>query len=148
MNNPANFLALEPLLLERLRAQLADVVPTVQLLAASDLAHVTEATQPTPAVHLIYDGYSVTESRQDGSAVRIDQTWLTTVAVRNLKDMRSGSAARAEAGLIARRVTQALMGYRPEPGAKPLRLVNGPAAGFSNGFQYLPLAFAAELVLS
>lgn len=148
MNNPSNFLALEPLLIARLEAQLADLAPKVHVLAATDLAGVTEATQVTPAVHVLYQGYRVTESRSDGSAVRIEQTWLTVVSVRNMKNLRTGTEARADAGLIARRTTQALMGYQPEPGSKPLRLAEGPGAGFNAGFQYLPLAFVAELVLS
>lgn len=148
MTNPENFLALEGLLLARLGAQLADLSPKVHILAAADLAGITEATQVTPAVHLVYQGYRVSESRADGHATRLEQTWLATVAVRNLKDMRTGVAARVDAGLIAARVASALMGFVCTPGAKPLRLVDGPSAGFSAGYQYLPLAFVAEIVLS
>lgn len=142
-----NLLALEPLLLARLQAQLADITPKVHVLAAADLGQVTEATQVTPAVHLLYRGYAITESRGDGRAVRLDQTWLAVVATRNVRDLRSGAAGRADAGLIARRVAAALMGFVPGTGGKPVRLTNGPDAGNSAGYQYLPLAFVAELVL-
>lgn len=147
MNNPANFLALEGVLLARLADQLADLSPRVHVLAAVDLAGVTEATQVTPAVHVVYQGYNPTESRSDGSAARIEQTWLVTVATRNMSTLGTGKAARTDAGLIARRVLKALMGYKPEPGSKPLRLTGGPGAGFNAGFQYLPMAFVAELVM-
>lgn len=143
-----NFLALEPLLVARLTEQLADMVPKVHVMSAVDLAGVTEATQITPAVHVVYQGYRVTETRPDGTVVRVVQTWLATVATRNARNLRTGDAARAEAGLIAGRVAQALMGFKPQATSKPLRLVNGPGAGFSAGFAYLPLAFDAELVLS
>jgi hypothetical protein len=142
-----NLMMLEPLLQARLQEQLADITPKVHVLAASDLAGVTEATQVTPAVHLLYRRYSITESRADGRAVRMEQTWLAVVATRNVRNLRSGAAARADAGLIARRVASALMGFVPALGIKPLRLTTAPDAGNSGGYQYLPLAFVTELVL-
>lgn len=143
-----NLMLLEAPLMQRLAEQLADTVPKVHVLAAADLAGVTEATQPTPAVHLVYQGYRIVESRSDGGAARIEQTWLVTVATKNVKNTRSGAAARSDAGLIAARVAQALMGFKPGPASKPLRLTQGPDAGFSNGFAYLPLAFVVEMALS
>lgn len=148
MNNPDNFLALEPLLVERLNEQLADLSPKVRVLHAVDLAGVTEDQQVTPAVHLLYRGYRIVESRHDGQAARIEQTWVAVVATRNMRALRTGEAARADAGVIARRVLGALMGFKPSATSKPLRPVDGPEAGFTAGFQYLPLAFVAELALS
>lgn len=143
-----NFLALETLLIARLNEQLADLTPKVKVHSAVDLAGVAEEQQITPAVHVVYSGYRVVETRTDGRAVRIEQTWLAVVATSNKRNLRTGEAARNEAGLIARRVCSALMGFKPAPAAKPLRLTDGPEAGFSNGFQYLPLAFVAELALT
>lgn len=147
MNYADNLLALGPLIVARLAEKLADLEPKVHVLEAADLIGVAEATQFTPAVHVVYQDYSPPESRSDGLAARMEQTWLVVVAVRNMRDLRTGDAARADAGQIASRVLQALMGFKPEPASKPLRLVRGPAAGFRAGFQYLPLAFVGELVL-
>lgn len=144
--NPDNFLALEPLLVARLVEQLADMVPKVHVLTAVDLTAVTEATQLTPAIHVIYNGHRIAETNSQGTMARIEQTWLAVVAIRNVRKLANGEAARADAGLIASRAMRALMGFKPEPSSKPLVLVNGPASGFSAGYQYLPLAFAAELV--
>lgn len=143
-----NFLALEALLIARLNEQLADLTPKVKVHSAVDLAGVAEEQQITPAVHVIYRGYRVVETRPDGRAVRMEQTWLAVVATTNKRNLRTGEAARNEAGLIARRVCSALMGFRATPASRPLRLTDGPEAGFSNGFQYLPLAFLAELALT
>jgi hypothetical protein len=142
-----NLWALEAILRERLSAQLADLVPRVHVLSSADLAGVTEATQPTPAVHVVYHGYRVTESRSDGRGARLEQTWLATVATRNVRDLRTGGAARLDAGQIAARVASALMGFKPTPASKPLRLVDAPAAGYGDGFAYMPLAFVGELVI-
>lgn len=148
MDKMDNLLALEAVLVQRLTEQLADLSPKVKVLTAVDLAGVTEASQVTPAVHVIYRGYRVVESRADGKAARIEQTWLTVVACDNKRNLRTGEAARVDAGAIARRVCSALMGFNPGPVSKPLRLAEGPEAGFSNGYQYLPLAFVAELALT
>lgn len=144
----SNLMALEPVLLTRLSEQLATLSPRVHVLVAADLEGVTEATQVTPAVHLVYQGYRVVEGNSSGRTVRLEQTWLATVATRNMKNLRTGEAARADAGQIASQVAQALMGFKPAQASKPLRLVDGPSAGFSKGFAYLPLAFVVELVLS
>jgi hypothetical protein len=143
-----NLMMLEPLLTARLAEQLADLSPKVHVLSAADLAGVTEATQVTPAVHVIYSSYRVTESRSDGRAARIAQTWLCVVATKNVKATRSGVAARVDAGLIAARVCKALLGYTPPGTSKPLHLEQGPGAGFKDGYGYLPLAFVGELALS
>jgi len=143
-----NLMQLEGVLMQRLQDQLADMAPKVHVLAAADLAGVTEATQPTPAVHVVYQGYRIVESRSDGCAARIDQAWLITVATKNVKNTRSGAAARSDAGLVAARVAKALMGFKAGMASKPLRLEQGPDAGFNNGFAYLPLVFVGELALS
>jgi len=139
-----NFLALESELIARLREQLAGHQPAVHVLSAADLDGVIEEKQLTPAVHLVYQGYRVAEGRSDGRAARIEQTWLAVVATRNTRALKTGDAARAQAGPLAQRVITALMGWQPASATKPLRLDSGPAAGFSAGHQYLPLAFVAE----
>lgn len=142
-----NFLALEPELMARLRQQLAALQPAVHVLSSADLADVTEEKQLTPAVHLVYQGYRVKESREDGAAARLEQTWLAVVTTRNARGLKTGDAARAQAGPLARQVIAALMGWRPASAAKVLLLAEGPGAGFSAGFQYLPLAFKTEIMI-
>lgn len=142
-----NLFAIEGELVARLQAQLIDLTPKVAVLVGADLAGVTEESQVTPAVHVVYQGYRVLESRSDGRAARMEQTWLVTTAVRNVRHLRTGAAARVDAGLIALRVAQALMGFKPASADKPLRLADAPSAGFSGGYQYTPLAFLAELTL-
>lgn len=142
-----HFLALEPELLARLREQLGMQMPDLHLLSAADLAGVTEERQLSPAVHVIYRGYRVLEVNSSRRSSRIEQTWLAVVATRNARAIKSGSEARADAGELAAKVVSALSGWQPPSGAKPLALATGPAAVFSAGHQYLPLAFTAELVV-
>lgn len=144
-----NLLVLEAELLARLRTNLGN--PAIHVLCAADLAGVTEEKQLTPAVHVVYQGYHIAESRSDGRAVRMEQTWLVVVATRNVRglgNLQAADAARAAAGSLGALVASALMGWRPPSAAKPLRLVDGPRADYSAGHQYLPLAFVTELLLN
>ncbi len=142
-----NFLQLEDELTQRLKDRLAVLRPAVHVLGAADLAGVTEEKQLTPAVHLVYDRYRPTESRPDGRAIRIEQTWMAVVAVRNARAVKTGDAARGLAGALAAQVLLALQGWQPPSATKPLQLAPAPKAGFSAGHQYLPLAFVAETVI-
>ena len=139
-----DFLAPESHIVARLKAELAGLKPAVHVLTAADLASFKEETQPTPAVHVLWNGFKVLESRSDGKQARLDHTWLVVAAVKNVRGLQSGAAARADAGPLMARAGAALMGFRPPGVAGPMRLAPPPAAGFSGGFMYLPLAFLVE----
>lgn len=150
-NTPAqahrnNFLEPEPHIVARLKNALDGLQPAVHVLTASDLSKVREEAQPSPAVHVIWNGFRVLESREDGAAARLDHTWLIVSAVKNVRTVKSGQDARADAGELAARAGEALMGYRVPNTSGPMRLAPAPGAGFSAGFMYLPLAFLVESV--
>lgn len=147
----SNFLFLGPLLIDRLNEQLgaagaAVQLPRIHVLSSADLSEVAMEQQLTPAVHIVYQSYRKVQSLSDGKAARIAQTWLAVTAARNVRDLRAGSAARNDAGVISDMVLDCLMGWEAPKLTKPLELVSGPAAGYGGGFQYLPLAFEAEFV--
>lgn len=132
----------------QLQDHLKEQLPTeVHVLTTADLAGAKESSQPTPAVHLVYQRYQVTETKPGGMVCRIRQIWLAVIAVRNVRDIRRGQAARNQATELARLTAQALMGFKPASATKPLTLVNAPQASYQAGHQYLPLAFAVETVL-
>ena len=145
-----NLTALEPEIVAALKAGLAGANPAVHVLVASDLADVVEEKQLTPAVHVLYQGFAVGgagQSRSDGTAAKVVQTWLAVVATRHVRDPRHAADGRAAAGELAGRVAGLLMGHRCPSANGPLLLANAPSAGMSGGFVYLPLAFTAEVVL-
>ncbi|MCK9988677.1 MAG: hypothetical protein AzoDbin1_05149 [Azoarcus sp.] len=137
---PVDFLALEPLLVARLRAALP---PEVSVLTATDLATVAEGTQPVPAVHVLYRGYVPARPGEAAATWEsLDQYWLTVVAVSNASNVIAGDAARAAAGPLMGAVIAALGGYVPDlPGFKSLRLTDAPEAGYRSGFGYFPLGW-------
>ncbi len=144
-----NFLALEPLIVARLKEQLADITPKVHVLTAFDLAGVEESKQFTPAVHVIFGGYAVVSTpRSDGRAVRVSQKWIACPVVRNVHAARSGMATREDAGTLAQRVFQALLGFKPCNDITALQASHAPSGSYTPGFFYLPLAFTVELNLT
>lgn len=145
--HPNNFLEPEPHIVARLKEALAGLKPAVHVLTARDLSQVKEENQPTPAIHVVWNGFKVLEARADGAAARLDHTWLVVAAVRNVRTLKSGEDARTAAGDLAARAGAALMGYRPPNVAGPMRLAPAPGSGISPaGFMYLPLAFLVESV--
>lgn len=145
--HPNNFLEPEPHIVARLKEALSAMQPKVHVLTAAELASTKEESQPTPAVHVIWNGFRVLEARADGAAARLDHTWLIVSAVKNVRTLKTNQAARQEAGELTARAGAALMGYRPPNVAGPMRLAPAPGAGHSSaGFMYLPIAFVVETI--
>lgn len=144
-----NFLALEPHLVARLKEQLAELRPAVHVLTAAQLADVDEQKQLTPAVHVIHSGFRVRDARSDGRAAQLEHTWLIVAAVKSSREIKSGAAAREQAGQLAARAGAALMGLKvPGLTQAPLILAPAPAARYQAGYLYLPLAFTVVTVFA
>jgi len=135
---PIDFMALEPLILDRLRATLPAYV---HVLGARDLAGLTEGTQPTPAVHVLYRTYRPVRAAA-AMWEELDQYWLTVLAVRNVGTLQTGEAMRAEVGPLMGAVIGALGAWVPDlPGYKSLHLEAAPEAGYRTGFAYFPIGW-------
>lgn len=142
-----NFLEPEPHIVARLQEALQGLQPAVKVLTSADLAGVKEAAQQVPAVHVIWSGFRVLESRTDGRVSMLRHTWMVVAAVRNVQVGKRGASARHEAGELVARAGAALMGFRPPNVSSVMTLApNAPPAWFSAGFMYLPLAFNVESI--
>lgn len=139
-----NFMGLEPHLVALVQAAVAGMSPAVHVLTAADLSDVKESAQRTPAVHLIYGGYSVAEDLR--TAWRLEHTWYAVVAVRSVATPRTGAAARSDAGPLVTRIINALAGASVPGASSSLALTTPPKAGYSGGFQYIPTAFTVETI--
>ena len=100
-----------------------------------------ENKQPTPAVHVVYGGYRV--DQDVGSAWRLVHTWYAVAVVRSAAQVRSGAAARQNAGLLATTVALALADARVQGAAERLTLLSPPAPSYSAPYSYLPTAVQA-----
>lgn len=139
-----NFLAPEPHIVARLK----ELLPAnVHVLTAADLQTIKEESQPVPAVHVIWNGFRLVESRIDGRVSQLEHEWLIVSTVRNVQTLKTGQQARVEAGELAARAGAALMGFRPPNVSSHMKLAPAPGTGHSQaGYLYLPLAFTVESV--
>lgn len=129
-------LSVEPLIVARLSASVT--VPGVKILAVPDLAGVQAASQPVPAVHVVFGGFESVSAAQ--GIADVVERWLTVVVVRNVRAAAAGADARADAGSLLDAVFAALAGWQPA-GYPPLLPVTPPQAGYDAGFGYFPLAW-------
>ncbi len=136
-----DFLSLEPLLVEHLKA----TVPAVngKVFAASDLEGVEERSQPKPAIHVIYNGYRIEQSQAAAKRALVQQSWSVVVVVRNVR--ATGERARSEGGALLRHVLEACLGWKPSPEHSALEL-GAPVyrTTYRNGAVYLPLLFTTN----
>ena len=139
-----NFLAPESHIVARLK----ELLPaSVHVLTAADLQLIREESQPVPAVHVIWNGFRLLESRIDGRVSQLQHEWLIVSTVRNVQTLKTGQQARVEAGDLSARAGAALMGFRPPNVSGPMKLAPAPGTGYSQGgYLYLPLAFTVESV--
>jgi hypothetical protein len=138
-----SFGGIESQLINRLEAMLVEV----SVLPISDFTSISEGTQKAKAVYVAYQGYNVTETRADGLAAQIEQTWLTVVVRRNVRLMTGAQPAREDAYQIMDIVFSALAGFQPIGASEPLRLTNAQEAEYVAGQAIFPMAWAVKTVL-
>lgn len=139
----ASFLAAEHLIAERLAALLPD---DVHVLTAADLDGAAQGSHPTPAVFVVYDGYTAGDSTPTGSQQKLAQRWVVISAARHVGQARSGQAARQEAGQLVGQVIGALQGHRLSPDHSILQMANAPRPIYRHGLAYLFTAWDTTIV--
>ncbi len=128
----SGFMAIEQLIVDRLKAALGD---SVHVLTAANLAGVAEESQPTPAVHVVYQGMAISGN----PLVKIEERWATVIVIRNVARIKSGQSTRQEAGPMMDAVYAALRRFRPAPGYSPMMPMTPSMSGYSAGYGYFPL---------
>lgn len=130
------FLGVEPQLVARLVAGVN--VAGLKVLSAPELDGIVAASQPVPAVHVVFGGFERLEAER--GLIEAVETWLTVIVVRNVRAANRGADTRADAGAIMDAAFAALNGWHPE-GYRPLLPATPPAGGYEAGFGYFPLAW-------
>ncbi len=138
------FLRAEPLIVARVK----EVLPSSATIAtAPDLAGVTEGSQPAQAVYVVYGGHRVNQTDADGLIVELEQKWHTVVAVRNVRDIKSGEANRSDAGKLLQTLFEGLTGYKLAKDMRRLNPMHAPLPGYRKGYGYYPLTWSLRLQL-
>ena len=144
-----DYLAAEPLIVDRLRDQVAGV-PDMRVFGAADLAGVEARAQHTPALHVVYDGdepLGEAGQSQSGDTQIAWQRWIVWVVARSARDARGGTGARAVAGPLMAATIQALAGWRPSADHSPM--IRGAAGrpAYDAGIAYYPQLYRTAVVL-
>jgi hypothetical protein len=145
MDRP-NYLALEPLLTERLSALKMDW-PELRLATSGDLGDKRDDPGGLPAVWLLYMGdRNIPDGVGNGLLITCDQVWCVAVAVR---DLRSASESRAAAGELIAATLGLVQGWTP-PQAEmgtygPLLRTAAPAPIVGKGVMITPLYFTCRV---
>ena len=138
-----DYLALEPLLVERISTELAGHLKAVQ--GAADLASIAIKQQNVPAVYVIYLGDAIGQAA--GNAQPVDQIWAVIPAVYYADATGNGEGARRLAGPIIGRVLAALTNWKPRIDMKPLKRVQSSTpAEYADNYGYFPLLFTSGFI--
>lgn len=148
----ADYLSAEPAIVERLK----DQVPELRKVeGATELAAITERDFPnlqTPAAYVVYAGDRVgggtSDSARQGRDQVVQQVWAVVLAVRNVREVTTGAAIRAQAGPLITAVLSALAGWEPIPELRALRRIQGAGPVWGKGVAFFELRFEAQLITS
>lgn len=146
----SDYLALEPVIIDRLESEVTELVLVG---SAPDLDGLAEGRQATPSAYVIYGGDQVpTNDRRISDAGKrhvITQRWFVVLAVRNVRDTVSGSGVRSDAGPLLSKIITALAGEKPwvpVSGIRPLRRAGAPRPSYRAGYGLFPLLFTADVI--
>lgn len=143
-----NYLMAESLIISRLTNEVPELKGNV--FSAADLAGVSEATQKTPAAHVLYFGDRIVDGTgrsTTGEVQCVDQGWYVVLVVRNVRSQLTGEDARSDAGPLAKKILKALQGWQPSPEHGHMKRVNGANPGFKAGYLYLPFFFQSRITI-
>lgn len=138
----------EGAIVARIRAAMPQLV---SVLTPFDISDMKEASQPSPAVHVVYTGDSVVPPPAGavgrGAQSVISQRWLVVLAVRNAKaQLGKTEEIRKVAGPLIPPLLETLQGWAPVEWMRPLSRVGGPPPGFSATFAYFPFMFEGRFI--
>lgn len=146
---PANYLAIEPLLIARLEAELGAAVQAVGGVIEFEAA-LDDPESATPAAYVLYAGDAALQNEGgQGTVARATQLWQVALRVRPA--IVSGRASMVVAGELMSKVIAALAGWRPPVnGFQPLRRVQdqGRTVFYDDGVALIVMDFDVRVPLS
>ena len=137
-----DFLSAEGLIIQRLK----DKSGISAVLSTTDLQGVSEKGQVTPAVHVIYGGFSPAGKAGNPDVMKIKQSWMIIVTVRNVSSTNEAAAVNQEAGPHIMNVIQSLQGHKLSVDHSDLELQSPPAPLIRAGFGYYPILFTTNVI--
>ena len=122
----------------------------VKVLVSEDLAAVEERSQYTPAVHVVYGGYTVSQNSGTGEQAQVTYSFDIVGVSRSGVDRGLPATATATAGDLCLTAIRNLMGKNLPSAmrATPVRLASSARPVVSAGFVYVPASVEVEAIIS
>ena len=126
-------------------ARLRNQVPDLRVVLAIDEFDPAQ-TQPRqlPAAVVLLDHLRVKGSNAMRQEATIEQDWLVVLALRSAARAPGGNAA--QAGALIPAVVAALLGFKPDGGARAIEWRTGPRPDYGSDVSYFPLLFSIQAV--
>lgn len=142
-----SFLDVEEAVVTHLQGRINEAQAPARVFTAAQLAHIEERAQITPAIYVLFDGYTPTQEVGQGRVQQIEQTWSIVIAVRNAYGAETGAGVRREASFYLDLALSALCGFKAAPEFSGMALADGPGPNFAEGYGYFPLTFKTRVVV-
>jgi len=143
----ANYLFLQPLIEQRLQAELGGELPVAGI---ESLTQAGDADQRQKVIYVMWAGDAFDESdagrAQRGASQMVRQRWMVALRISNVgqTDM---AARNKEAGPLLSRIHSALAGWTPEGAGRPFVRAGALAPNYTKASGLFPLGFAIQLTL-
>jgi hypothetical protein len=145
-----DYLFCEPLIVERLREQIPDLVEVTN---AAGLAAIDTDNPSCPSVYVIYMGDAVSPGPTatggiQAQAQSVIQFWATVLTVYIADGRGIGQGVNTVAGPWMSKIIEALSGWAPDAKlCKPLsRAAMSLPVDYEAGYGYFPLVFQTQLI--
>jgi len=141
-----NYLFLQPLIEQRLRAVLGAELPIEGI---EELAQVGETDQRPKVVYVMWAGDAFDDSdagrAQRGASQMVRQRWMVALRIRNVSQVDK-AARHKEAGSLLSQIHKAIAGWSPEGVSRAFVRSGNLAPNYTKTSLY-PLGFAIQLTL-
>ncbi|WP_025122424.1 MULTISPECIES: hypothetical protein [unclassified Serratia (in: enterobacteria)] len=145
-----DYLFCEPLIVERLREQIPDLVEVTN---AGRLAAIDTDNPFCPSVYVIYMGDVISPGPTATGGVQaqaqsVTQLWATVLTVYIADGRGIGQGVNTEAGPLMSKIIEALSGWAPDNKlCKPLsRAAMSLPVDYEGGYGYFPMVFQTQLI--
>lgn len=138
-------LALESSIVDRLAA----VPGLLGVYGAAEFSDLAKSGKPSPCAYVLYGGYSVLQSSDDGETARVEDRWLVVLSLKHAGRAPGAEPVREAAAPMIQAVLGAMMGWQPDARSyKAFKLDSAPRPEPAPARLLFPLAFKIEHIVS
>lgn len=140
-----DYFAVEPILLERITAEMPELLEVNTPFSVEDML---QSSNNAPSVSIIYFDDRIGDSAGGGKTATVYQQWLIVLCVRDASaQLQQTNSIRKEADSLIRKLLDTLQGFNPDvQGYRPFKRANSPVRiGGQSGFAYFPFMFETQM---